>query len=69
MEKLHSPLFFRAFDKLVRRPDEILDMLGYYAMRNGQHLKQLKLANKLKKAIKIKMEKFSEYQLAKYRGK
>lgn len=38
-------------------------------MINGQHLEDLTLANKLKKAIKEKLESFNEYQLGKYKGK
>lgn len=38
-------------------------------MVNGQHPDQIKLDNQLKKAIKAKLESFSEYQLAKYKGK
>lgn len=69
VEKLKSNLFARAFDKLVKRPDELLDIVGYYAMINWQHLEQLKLANKLKNSIREKLATFSEYSLAKYRGK
>lgn len=61
--------FIKAFQLLVQRPDEILDMLGYYVLINWQHPDKIKIANKLKKAIKVKLESFNEYQLAKYKGK
>lgn len=61
--------FVKAFQSLVQRPDEILDMLWYYVLINWQHPEKLKLANKLKKAIKIKLQSFNEYQLSKYKGK
>lgn len=69
VEKLRSQLFNRAFNKLVQRPDELLDIVGYYAMINWQNLEDLKLANKFKKAIKEKLESFNEYKLAKYKWK
>lgn len=69
IEALKHPAFEKYFNKLVKRPDEIIDMLGYYAMINWQHPKQIKIANKLKRAIKSKLESFSEYQLGKYKGK
>lgn len=69
MEHLKSPLFEKAFDLLVKRPDEMLDMVWYYAMINDQHLERLKLSNKLKRAIKNKLEKFDEYQIAKYKSR
>lgn len=69
IESLKHKNFEWYFHKLVKRPDEIIDMLGYYAMINWQHPKMLKVANKLKRAIKNKLESFSEYQLGKYKGK
>ena len=62
-------LFKKGFDKLVERPDEILDIVWYYVMKNWQNPKQFKLANKLKKAIKAKLEKFDEYKLSKYKSR
>lgn len=69
IEWLSDKDFVKAFQSLVQRPDEILDMLWYYVLINWQHPEKLKLANKLKKAIKIKLQSFSEYQLSKYKGK
>lgn len=69
IEKIKSPLFQKAFQHLVKRPDELLDLVWYYAMINNQHLEKIILANKLKKAIKTRLELFSDYQLAKYRWK
>jgi hypothetical protein len=69
MESIKHPQFVEYFDKLVWRPDEIIDMLGYYVMVNNQHPKNIKISNKLKKAIKKRMERFNDYQLDKYKGK
>lgn len=69
MEGMKDKDFIQAFQSLVQRPDEILDMIGYYVLVNWQHPDRIKMANKLKKAIKIKLQSFSEYQLAKYKGK
>jgi len=57
------------FVKAVKRPDEIIDMMGYYALVNSQDPKKLKVANKLKRAIKERLEKFDDYTLGKYKGK
>ena len=57
------------FVKTVKRPDEIIDMMGYYALVNSQDPKKLKVANKLKRAIKERLEKFDDYTLGKYKGK
>lgn len=69
MEWMKDKDFIKAFQSLVQRPDEILDMLGYYVLVNWQHPDRIKLANKLKKAIKNKLQSFNEYQLSKYKGK
>lgn len=69
IEALKHDDFINYFQKLVQRPDEIIDILGYYVMINKQHPKKIKLANKLKKAIKQKLESFDDYKLSKYKGK
>jgi len=69
IEWLKDKDFVHASQSLVQRPDELLDMVWYYALINQQHPDKLVLANKLKKAIKNKLESFSEYQLSKYKGK
>lgn len=69
MEWMKDKDFIKAFQLLVQRPDEILDMLGYYVLINWQHPDRIKIANKLKKAIKIKLQWFNEYQLSKYKWK
>lgn len=56
-----------AIDNL-RRPDELMDIVGYYAISSGQSLNQIVLTNPLRLALKARLEKFSEYQLAKYKG-
>lgn len=55
--------------KIVRRPDELLDIIGYYAFTNGQNFNSIILPNALKHAVSKKLSEFKDYQLAKYRGK
>ena len=69
LEGLESGYFPAGLNALVKRPDELLEIVGYYALKNWQNLKNLKLANKLKKALKKKLESFDDYRIAKYRGK
>lgn len=55
--------------KMIRRPDELLDIVGYYALRNGQNFNSIVLPNALKHAVKVSLEGFNDYQIAKYKGK
>lgn len=55
--------------KIVRRPDELIDIVGYYALRNGHNFNSIILPNALKEAVKAKLSEFNQYALAKYRGK
>ena len=55
--------------KIIRRPDELLDIVWYYALRNGQNFNSIVLPNALKFAVKTSLESFNDYQIAKYRGK
>jgi 60 kDa SS-A/Ro ribonucleoprotein len=48
---------------VVRRPDDITEILSYYLSRNGKPL-----PNSLKKGLARAFGKFDGYQLAKYRG-
>jgi 60 kDa SS-A/Ro ribonucleoprotein len=52
--------FFKA---VVRRPDDILEILAYYLSTYGKPL-----PNSLKKGLAASFDKFDTYQLAKYRG-
>lgn len=56
-------------DNIVRRPDELLEIVGYYANTNNSHFKSIVLPNALKEAVRAKLEWFNDYQIAKYRGK
>lgn len=53
--------------KMVRRPDELMSMVGYYAYSTGQNLNSVILPNALKEGIRNRLESFSEYQLSKYK--
>jgi len=52
----------RFFEKVVRRPDDVLEILAYYSARFGKPI-----PNALKKGMGHALTRFDEYQLAKYR--
>jgi hypothetical protein len=51
------------FDKVVYRPDDMLEIVSYYLARFNKPI-----PNSLKKGLAKAFNKFDEYQLAKYRG-
>lgn len=53
----------RFVSKVVRRPDDILEIFGYYLGKFGKPI-----PNSLKKGSASAIKKFDAYQLAKYRG-
>ena len=53
------------FSAIVRRPDDMTEIMAYYFGREG---KKSALPNALKKGFKKAFGKFDAYQLAKYRG-
>ena len=50
------------FDRVVRRPDDALEILGYYLAVHGRPV-----PNSLKKGLGAAFARFDEHQLAKYR--
>lgn len=52
----------RFYDRLVRRPDDALEILAYYLAAHGRPV-----PNALKKGLGAALARFDEYQLAKYR--
>lgn len=50
------------YDKIIYRPDDMMEILSYHTQKNG------KVPNSLKKGFAKAFEKFSKYELAKYRG-
>lgn len=52
----------RFYDKVVRRPDDVLEILACYALSYGRPI-----PNSLKKGLGGALARFDEYQLAKYR--
>lgn len=52
-----------AIAKTVRRPDDLLEMFGYYGNAYGKPF-----PNSLKKGARLALANFDAYQLAKYRG-
>lgn len=55
--------------QMVRRPDELLDIVGYYAHRNGMNMNSIILPNALKTAVSKRLSQFTDYQIAKYKWK
>lgn len=53
----------RFYDYVVRRPDDMTEILAYYLIQNGKPI-----PNSLKKGLASAFSKFDGYQLAKYRG-
>lgn len=53
-------------EAVVRRPDDMLEILSYYKQRNGGKLHPL--PNSIKKGFQLAFFKFDSYQLGKYRG-
>jgi len=53
----------RFFDKIVYRPDDMLEIMAYYLDKNGKPI-----PNSVKKGFANAFNKFDEYSLAKYRG-
>jgi len=54
----------RFYEHVVRRPDDVTEILSYYKKVYGKPL-----PNSLKKGLALALAGFSEYQLAKYQGK
>lgn len=54
----------RFFDKVIRRVDDMMEVVSYYASTGSLH----PLPNALKKGLRDAIARFDEYQLAKYRG-
>ncbi len=51
-----------AYEKMVRRPDDILEILSFYLSAWGKPI-----PNSLKKGLAASFQKFDEYQLSKYK--
>lgn len=56
-----------AIAKIIRRPDDILEMVGYWMNHAPDHEKA-GLPASIRKGIALALEKFDAYQLAKYKG-
>lgn len=50
------------YDKIVYRPDDMMEILAYHSANNG------KIPNSIKKGFAKAFDKFDKYTLAKYRG-
>lgn len=57
------------FNKIVRRPDDMTEIIACYLSVNGYKLKKgkLKLPNSLKKGFSKAFDRFDNYQIGKYR--
>lgn len=51
------------YNKIIFRPDDMLEILAYYESKGGKHL-----PNAMKKGFAKAFDRFDSYQLAKYRG-
>ena len=51
------------YDKVIRRPDDILEILSYYLFKYNKPIPK-----SLRKGLAKSFDKFDEYKLAKYRG-
>jgi len=58
-----EPWMKNFFDKVVRRPDDMTEILSYY-LKDGKK----PIPNSMKKGLAKAFDKFNEYQLAKYRS-
>jgi hypothetical protein len=57
-----QPWTAKFYDKVVRRPDDALEILAYYLASHGRPI-----PNALKKGLGAALARFDEYQVAKYR--
>lgn len=57
-----APWTKRFYAHVVRRPDDVVEILGYYLAIYGRPV-----PNSLKKGLGVALARFDEYQLAKYR--
>lgn len=51
------------YEKVIHRPDDVTEILSMYLSECGQSI-----PNAMRKGFKVALEKFDDYQLAKYRG-
>jgi 60 kDa SS-A/Ro ribonucleoprotein len=70
LAKIHrgDNLVSRTVEKIVQRPDEIMEMLAYYQVANNRKaVKKLnKISKQVQKGLAGAFNKFDEYQFAKY---
>jgi 60 kDa SS-A/Ro ribonucleoprotein len=59
-----QPWTRRFFDKVIRRPDDMLEIASYYHSQSGKR----NWPNAMKKGFARALTRFNDYQLAKYRG-
>jgi 60 kDa SS-A/Ro ribonucleoprotein len=59
-----KPFARKFYEKIIRRPDDMLEILGYYFDVMGEK----KLANAVKEGFARAFGKFDDYQLGKWRG-
>lgn len=57
----------RFYEKIIVRPDDMSEILGYYAFKNGGKLTPL--PNSIKKGFKSRLEALDPYQIDKYKMK
>lgn len=60
-----EPWMRRFIERVVERPDDMMEILAYYQQRTGQ---RRPIPNAMKKGLASAFDKFDTYRLAKYRG-
>lgn len=73
LAKVHNGdnLVSRTVERVIQRPDEITELLSYYAQANNRkgEKKLLKISNQIQKGLARSFYKFNEYQFQKYNRK
>lgn len=62
-----QPWLKNAIAKIIKRPDDMLEMVGYW-MANAPDHEKVGLPGALRKGIALSLDKFDAYQLAKYKS-
>jgi len=70
LAKMHNGnnLVGRTLEKIIQRPDEIMEVLAYYQLTNERkgRKKLVKISKQVQKGLAASFNKFDEYQFAKY---
>jgi len=59
----------RFFEKIIIRPDDMSEIIGYYTNVLNKNIDTLKIPNAMKRGFKKRLEKLDPYQIDKYKMK